>query len=66
VQQGISAGRVNLRLSGAAGRQYSVQVSPNLVTWSTAGGATEVSPGVFEFEDTSVNQGSRFYRISSP
>jgi len=66
VQQGISAGRVNLRFSGAAGLQYSVQVSPNLVTWSTAGGATEVSPGVFEFEDTSVNQGSRFYRISSP
>jgi hypothetical protein len=66
VQKVINSGRMNLRFSGAAGLQYSVQASSDLTTWSVAGAATEFSPGVFEFVDPSANQGSRFYRISSP
>jgi hypothetical protein len=66
VEQAIRSGRMALRFSGAAGFQYSVQVSSDLESWSLGGEATEVSSGVFEFVDTAGITGSRFYRISSP
>jgi hypothetical protein len=55
------------RFAGAPGHTYQVQSSADLVHWSTAGTAPEVSDGAFEFSDTgSPNLPARFYRVVAP
>lgn len=46
---------------GSAGRSYTLEISPDLRTWSAAGTATEKTPGLFEFIDSNGAR-SRFYR----
>jgi hypothetical protein len=62
----VGAGQFKLMIDAASGVSCRVLVSSNLVTWTIAGSATEISPGHFQFMDSAAPSGSRFYRVSSP
>ena len=56
-------GKVQLRLSGPAGRVRLVEASTNLVDWELIGVAQDHGDGSFEFEDLNAARfPSRFYR----
>ena len=58
--------QVRLRHNGGE-VPYTVQVSTNLVQWQSLGAPTQISPGLFEFIDTTAtNAERRFYRIHTP
>ncbi len=59
-------GQFRLRIQAAAGASCRVLVSQDLSVWTIAGHVTEVAPGQFEFLDSPLPQGPRFYRLSCP
>jgi hypothetical protein len=65
-----SAGTALFTWTNAPGSLFTVQTTANwtnlLTTWSILGGATETSPGHFQFTDTVVTNSERFYRLRSP
>lgn len=53
--------------TNSSGQPCSVYASTNLVVWTAIGAATQVSPGQFQFIDTSAaNHPRRFYQLRSP
>jgi hypothetical protein len=56
-----------LQFTGAAGQNYRVNASSNLVTWKELGVALQVGSGLFQFADTNATAHPvRFYRVVSP
>lgn len=45
---------------------FTVFTSTNLVDWTEIGAPTEISPGQFQFMDTSATNPAQYYRIVSP
>ncbi len=63
----LTSGTARLQLAGAAGSNYYIQASTDLLTWATIGSAVADSHGVVAFADTNAaSVGSRYYRISVP
>jgi hypothetical protein len=63
---GTTERHMQLRFSGSPGLTCMVQTSTNMVDWSPAAPAVEVSPGVYEFIDPSPATHPRcFYRLRS-
>ncbi len=64
-------GLFRLSFTNAIGASFTVISTPDLTlplsNWSVLGRATEVHPGVFQFEDSnSTRKGWQFYRVRSP
>ena len=60
-------GHAHISGVGDEGVVYTIQASPDLVTWSDIGSALAGEGGVFEFGDPdSADLGSRFYRVTLP
>jgi hypothetical protein len=53
---------IEFTLLGQAGQNYGIQVSTNLVTWTTIYTNTANLSGTFTFTDSSTNAPNRFYR----
>ena len=53
---------LQLTLKGQAGQTYGIQVSQDLVNWSTLSTNTSALNGNFTFTDTGTNLPARFYR----
>lgn len=67
----LGNGKFQFTFTAAPGAAFTVLAATNvslpLNNWSALGGATEVSPGHFQFIDPQANQNrQRFYRIHSP
>jgi hypothetical protein len=58
-------GQFGLRLTGDAGRTYSLQYSTTLTTWTTLV-TTNLTATSADLTDTSATNAFRFYRITSP
>ena len=57
----------SFHFAGDANASYRVWMSTNLVNWSDLGAVDQTLPGLFQFIDTSVTNGSpRFYRVTCP
>jgi hypothetical protein len=57
----------DLNFTGSSNATYSVWSSTNLFNWVNLGTAAEVTPGVYNFIDTSAtNSPQQFYRLSAP
>jgi hypothetical protein len=63
-------GTFQFAFSNTPGASFSVLTSTNLATpvdeWTTAGTATETSPGSYQFTDETPSMPQRFYRVRSP
>ncbi len=53
----------SLVFGGISGRTYRVETSSDLKVWVDVGPATEISPGVFSFQENGIADKTRFYRI---
>jgi hypothetical protein len=62
----VNPGQFKLTFDAMPGASCRVLISEDLVTWVIVGAATEISPGHFEFADSTAISASRFYRASSP
>ena len=63
----LANGHALLKMVGIPGRTYLVQVSSDLMTWSTLTTIGAGSNGEFQFEDTdAANHAQRFYRLALP
>lgn len=67
----LAGGGFQFSFSGAPGGAFSVLAAtdPNLpvANWTVSGSATEISPGQYQFTDSSANShSSQFYRVRSP
>jgi hypothetical protein len=51
-----------VKLTGAVGQVYEVQVSPNLKTWTTAGTATNTTGTVEAIDTISASWPLKYYR----
>jgi len=62
-----SNGVFSLGFNGNANAVYRVWTSTNLFDWVARGAASQTSPGVFQFTDSSAtNVSQRFYRVTCP
>ena len=60
-------GHMRLNMVGIPGRTYLVQVSSDLMTWSTLTTMSAGANGEFQYEDTdAANHPQRFYRLNLP
>lgn len=64
-------GMFQFNFTNTPGAIFSVWATANISlpfsSWIIIGGATEISPGQFQFADSqAINVGQRFYRVSSP
>lgn len=59
-------GQFRLTIQAAAGVSCRVLVSQHLAVWTIAGSAKEISPGYFEFLDSTPSNDTRFYQLSCP
>ena len=57
-----SPGQFTLQFPGVAGRNYIIQVSTNLITWTPVS-TNQPSGGVLIFTDTNASGPARFYRV---
>ena len=55
-------GQFRVKLTGAIGQVYEVQVSPNLKTWTTAGTATNTTGTVEAIDTISASWPHKYYR----
>ena len=63
----LANGHAQLSMVGIPGRTYIVQVSDDLMTWSTLTTMSAGTNGEFQFEDTdAANHAQRFYRLNLP
>jgi autotransporter-associated beta strand protein len=63
----FSGNPVELNFSGAPNTGYSIWTSTNLLNWLWDGGATQLSPGQYQFLDAPApNTPQRYYYITSP
>lgn len=63
----LGNGGIEFTFTGDSGRSYTVMVSTNLIDWSEAGTATEISAGTFNFTEAQiVNPMTKFYRLRTP
>jgi uncharacterized repeat protein (TIGR01451 family) len=56
------ANNLRLTLEGSAGQSYIIQVSTNLVSWTSVSTNLAVSPGLFTFTNNLTNVPALFYR----
>ena len=56
------ADNLDLTLEGQAGQNYIIQVSTNLITWTSVSTNTAVGAGQFTFTNSLTNAPARFYR----
>ncbi len=60
----LGSGDFQLRFNAAAGTDYTILVSTNLIDWTSLGAPTETAPGQFEFTDTDApDHPTRFYQL---
>jgi fibronectin-binding autotransporter adhesin len=60
-------GKVQLHFGGSSGREYRIEASTDLRTWSTIGRAVAAPDGIIEFLDADAPFNShRFYRTALP
>jgi hypothetical protein len=55
-------GGLQLTLQGQPSQNYGIQVSTDLVNWTTVTTNTSSLTGVFTFTDSNTNSPGRFYR----
>jgi len=59
----LPGGHVGIAFQGIPGRQYQIQRSTNLSTWTTIATVTAASNGAVEFTDEDPPDPSGFYRL---
>ncbi|MDB6123422.1 MAG: regulatory domain of in-like proprotein convertase [Pedosphaera sp.] len=63
----VNGGNFQLDFQGIAGGSHTLEVSPDLVTWSLLTNLTADATGIFHFTDPGVtNSPARYYRVSHP
>jgi len=63
----LAGGAFAFAMNGSANAAYSVWASTNLANWDWLGTAVEVTPGWYQFTDsTASNWAARFYRLTAP
>ncbi|HTQ49203.1 MAG TPA: VCBS repeat-containing protein [Candidatus Acidoferrales bacterium] len=62
----VQPGQFRINFDGETNLTYRVLISSNLFNWTILGNATEITPGKFEFLDSTATSTPRFYRVSSP
>jgi hypothetical protein len=62
----LANGAFQFAYTNGSGQSYSVYASTNLVNWSSIGAAVQISPGLYQFTDTTAtNLPRRFYQLRS-
>lgn len=61
-----AAQTIHLNCFGQADAPNQIETSTDLVTWTTLATVTADSSGAFQYDDTSVTGGKKFYRVSLP
>jgi hypothetical protein len=62
----LGSGAFQFAYANGSGQSYSVYASTNLVNWSPIGAAAQISPGLYQFTDTTAtNLPRRFYQLRS-
>ncbi len=60
-------GTFQFAYTNQTGQNYSIRASTNLIDWETIGSATQISPSLFQFSDTTAtNHPNRFYQLQAP
>ena len=60
-------GAFQFRYANSLGQSSSIYAPTNLTNWTAIGAATPISPGVYQFTDTTAtNYPRRFYQLRSP
>jgi hypothetical protein len=63
----LGDGAFQFAYTNGSGQDCTVHVSTNLIDWTSVGPATQVSPGWYQFTDTTAtNFPRRFYQLRSP
>jgi hypothetical protein len=63
----LGSGALQFAYTNSSGQSYSVYASTNLVNWLPIGAAAQISPGIYQFTDTTAtNLPRRFYQLRSP
>jgi hypothetical protein len=63
----LSSGAFQLSYTNSYVVNGSIYASTNLTYWTPIGAATQISPGLFQFTDTTAtNYPTRFYQLRSP
>jgi hypothetical protein len=63
----LGNGAFQFGYTNGSGQSYSVYASTNLVNWWAIGAAVQISPGLYQFTDTTAtNSPHRFYQLRSP
>jgi hypothetical protein len=62
----LGSGAFQFAYANGTSQSYTVYTSTNLAAWSPIGGATQISPGLYQFTDpTATNFPRRFYQLRS-
>jgi hypothetical protein len=60
----LTNGAIQFSYTNGSALSYSVYASTNLINWASIGSATLISPGIYQFNDTSAtNYSRRFYQL---
>jgi hypothetical protein len=62
----LGGGQIGLQFQGIPGRNYQIQRSTDMSTWTTLATATANSSGVMTFTDPAPPQPSAYYRLALP
>jgi hypothetical protein len=63
----LSNGTIQFAYTNITAVNYNVYASSNLLTWASLGAATQISPDIYQFNDTAAtNYQRRFYQLRSP
>ena len=63
----LNDGTFQFGYTGTSGQAVNVYASDDLATWTSIGSPTEVTPGVYQFSDTSASSyTNRFYELRLP
>jgi hypothetical protein len=61
-----SQGQAHIIATGDASVTYTIQASPDLISWTNIGNATSDATGLFEFDSGVPDPGFRFFRMFLP
>ena len=65
--QTLTDGSFQFAYTNSSGQPASVYASTNLGVWTAIGAPTQISPGLYQFTDTTAtNHPRRFYQLRSP
>ena len=62
----LGPGTFQFSYTNSSVQSYSVYASTNLLSWTSIGAATQISPSLFRFTDAAANSSQRFYQLRSP